>query len=64
MLLCMLEAVEGVLCLLDVLEIVCYVLLCMLEAVEICVLCAGGRGGYAQFAGGAEDDVLYAALCA
>ena len=51
-------------CLLDVLEMMCYVLLCMLEDVEICMFCAGDRGGYALFAGGAEEDVLYVALCA
>ena len=33
-LLCMLEAVEGEICLLDVLEVMRCVLLCMLEAVE------------------------------
>jgi hypothetical protein len=31
----MLEAVEGGLCLLEVLEVMCYVLLCMLEAVKV-----------------------------
>ncbi len=52
-LLCMLEVVEGRLCLLEVLEVaevMCCVLLCMLEAVE------GARGG-----GG---DMLYATLLA
>src|SRR5437762_2264797 len=40
MLLCMLEAVEGELCLLKVLEVMRCVLLCMLEAVEggLCLL--------------------------
>ena len=39
---CMLEVVEGDLCLLEVLEVMCCVLLCMLEAVEGGHLFTGG----------------------
>ena len=55
--LCMLEAVEGELCLLGVLKVMYCVLLRILEAVE------GGSGGAGR-AGRARSDVLYATLFA
>ena len=68
-LLCILEAVESGLCLLEVLEVpevMCFVSLCMLEVVEG----ARGSGGdvlYATlFAGGARGDTLcgrYYSVC-
>jgi len=67
-LLCMLEAVEGRLCLLEVLEAMRRVLLCMLEDVEggLCFRevseVSGGAGGDAPcatlFAGGVGGDAL------
>lgn len=34
-LLCLLEAVEGKICLLEIVEVMCCVLICMLEAIEV-----------------------------
>ena len=57
-----LDAVEGELCLLGVMEVMRCVLLCTLEAVDggICLLEVAGRtGGHAMCAGRAGGDVLY-----